>query len=341
MKRLLQHLILPAAFLALCTVPWLSNDYIQYIFNLVLAYVVVAIGLNLLLGFAGQFAFAHAAFMGIGAYTAALLSSRFGVSFFLALPASGLLAMTLGMLVALPSFRLKTVYLAMVTMAFAELVQWVLIQWKTVTLGTDGVSMPWPSVWGHTLQGDKEIYYVILPIAFLAYLFARQLLQSRIGRAFVAVRDNEIVARSCGMNVALVKATAFGVSAFYAGIGGALFALALRFIVPDGFGMFQLILHFSIVLIGGLGSLGGSVIGAVVVTTLPEVLRGFQALQEIIYGVSLVVFMLFMPRGVAGFLQAHGWYPREILIRGWREARADAGYDLATPLFRTGRENRD
>src|SRR3546814_12742521 len=109
--------------------------------------------------------------------------------------------------------------------------------------------MPWPSISGFTVHGDKEIYYVILPVVFLAYLLARQLLQSRVGRAFVAVRENEIVARSCGMNVTLVKAVAFATSAFYAGIGGSLFALALRFIVPDGFGMFQLILHFSIVLI--------------------------------------------------------------------------------------------
>src|SRR3546814_13716648 len=106
--------------------------------------------------------------------------------------------------------------------------------------------------------------------------------------------------------------------------------------------MFQLILHFSIVLIGGLGSLGGSVIGAVVLTTLPEVLRGFQALQEIIYGLSLVVFMLFMPRGIAGFLKTHNWYPREILVRGWRQAWADAGYDAIRPPSRhTPAERKD
>ena len=322
--RLLNYAPL-GTFLALCLVPWAVDSYIQYILNLMLAYVVVAIGLNLLLGFGGQFAFANAAFMGIGAYTTALLMSRLGVSFLIALPAAGLLAAALGLLVALPAIRMKTVYLAMVTMAFAELVQWVLIQWKPVTLGTDGVRVPWPAFFGMTLRGDDKVYYIILAVTCLGYFLARRLMQSRYGRAFVAIRENEIVARCNGIDVTRTKAIVFGVSALYAGIGGGLFALALRFIVPDGYGLFQLVLHFSIVLIGGLGSLFGSVIGAIVLTALPEVLRGLQAWQEIIYGVALVVFVLFMPQGIAGFLKDRGWMPREILVRGWREAAAKDG----------------
>lgn len=311
---------MPLLFVAMCFVPVLTDGYTQYVVNLVLAYVVVAIGLNLLLGYAGQFAFSNAAFMGLGAYTTALATSNFGLSFFLALPLSGVLAAFLGGVVALPSFRLKSVYLAMISMAFAELVQWVFIHWKQVTHGTDGVNVPWPRLAGETIRGDQNIYYVILAVTFLAYFVARQILHSKLGRAFTAIRESEIVASCNGINVPAVKATVFCISAFYAGVGGSLFALALRFIVPDGFGLLQLVLHFSIVLIGGLGSLAGSAIGAIVLTALPELLRGVQGLQELIYGIVLLVFVIFMPKGIAGLLLARGWLPREVLVRGWREA---------------------
>jgi branched-chain amino acid transport system permease protein len=316
----LQQWVLPLTFAAMCFVPLLTDGYTQYIVNLVLAYVVVAIGLNLLLGYAGQFAFSNAAFMGLGAYTTALATADLGLSYFIALPLSGVLAAVLGGIVALPSFRLKTVYLAMISMAFAELVQWIFIHWKRVTHGTDGVSVPWPQLGGEAIRGDQNIYYIILATTFAAYFLARQILQSKLGRAFTAIRENEIVARCNGINVTAVKATLFCISAFYAGIGGSLFALALRFVVPDGFSLLQLVLHFSIVLIGGLGSLVGAVIGAAVLTALPELLRGLQGLQELIYGVVLLVFVIFMPKGIAGLLLRQGWLPREILVRGWREA---------------------
>ena len=299
-------------------VPLFLDNYLQYVLNLVLIYVIIAIGLNLLLGYAGQFAFAHAALMGIGAYTAALLTTRAGLSYWLCLPLSGVVAATIGAAGALPAMRMRRVYLALLTLAFAQLVTWVLINWSSVTLGTDGVDVHSPTLFGWRVHGDKSVFYVILPVTILMYWLGKRIVESHWGRAFVTIRENEIVARCNGINVARTKTVVFALSAFYAGIGGGLYALALGFIVPDSFGLGQLTLHFSIVVLGGLLSLFGAVIGAVLLTTLPEVLRDVQALQEIIYGLVLMLVILWMPQGIAGVLKDWGVLPREILARHWR-----------------------
>lgn len=322
-RDLIHRWFAPAAIGILLLVPLATNSYIQFIINQVIVYVIIAIGLNLLLGYAGQFAFAHAALMGIGAYTAALLMHRLGVTFWIAVPAGGFAAAAIGSLGALPAMRMKRVYLALMTLAIAELIQWVLVHWKVVTLGTDGVKIPHETfLFRFTLASDYHKFYLILAAMVALYVVARRLMESKFGRSLVAIRENEIVAQCNGISIAHTKAAVFAVSAFYAGIGGALFALVLGHIVPDGFGLFQLVVHFSIVVIGGLISMFGSVIGALLLTTLPELLRGVRALQELIYGVLLMVFIIFMPGGIAGFAKQQGWLPDEILVRGWRELRA-------------------
>jgi branched-chain amino acid transport system permease protein len=238
--------------IVLLLAPLATNDYTQYVLNLVLIYVVIGIGLNFLLGYAGQFAFAHAALMGIGAYTTALLSTRLHISFWICLPLSGAVAAAIGAAGALPAMRMRRVYLALVTLAFAQLIVWVLVNWNSVTLGTDGVDVHAPYFFGIRLHGDKRIFYVILPVTALMFWLARRILESHIGRSFVAIRENEIVARCNGIDIARTKTVVFALSAFYAGVGGALYALALGFIVPDSFGLSQLVLHFSIVVLVGL-----------------------------------------------------------------------------------------
>ena len=262
-ERALHRWFAPVLLALLVLLPLVTDRYVQYIVNLVLVYVIIAIGLNLLLGYAGQFAFAHAALMGIGAYTAALLMFRLGVSFWIALPVAGIVATIIGSLGALPALRMKRVYLALVTLAFAELIQWVLIHWKGLTFGTDGVKVAAPMFFGISLKGDHRMFYLLLAVTVLLYVIGKRIVESRIGRSFVAIRENEIVAQCNGINIAWTKGLVFGLSAFYAGIGGALFAVTLGFIVPESFGMFQLVLHFSIVVIGGLISMYGSVLGAV------------------------------------------------------------------------------
>jgi branched-chain amino acid transport system permease protein len=308
----------PLLCVLLLFVPLLTNSYTQYVINLVLIYMILGIGLNFLLGYAGQFAFANAALMAIGAYTTALLTYRLGVSFWICLPLSGIVAAVIGSLGALPAMRMKDVYLALVTLAFAELVIWVLIHWKSVTLGTDGVPVRAPELFGWRVRGDKNVYYVVLACTVFLYWVAKRIVESHLGRAFVSIRENEIVAQCNGINVARYKIMVFALSAFFSGIGGALYALTLGLVVPQSFALFQLIILFSIVVLGGMGSLFGAVIGAIVLTALPELLRDFQAFQEILFGIVLVAVVVFMPRGVAGMLKQLRLLPREVLAQKWR-----------------------
>lgn len=312
-------------WLLLCAVPLFTNGYSQYILNLILVNVTIVVGLNLLLGYAGQFAFSHAALMGIGAYTTSLLASRLGVPFWIGLPLAGVASAVIGSLAALQAMRLKRVYLALVTIAFAQLIIWVLTNWRSVTLGTDGVSLPTPSVFGWGVEGDKRIYFVVLGCTAAMWWLARRILESHVGRAFMAIRENEILAQCSGINVPMTKTVVFALSAFYAGIGGALFALVLGFIVPSSFGLLTLVTQFSAVVLGGQMSLIGSAIGAVLLTSLPELLRDFQGLQEVIYGLVLIACVVAMPGGIAGVLQHLQLLPREVLARHWRELSPDAG----------------
>lgn len=340
MKALLHRAYWPLLFVLLCGVPYLTDGYSQYIVNLVLVYVVVAIGLNFIIGYAGLFAFSNAAFMALGAYFTVLLASRLGVHYFLALPIAGLATGLVGCAVGVPALRVSGLYLAMVTMAFGELVQWTLIHWKSVSGGVDGLTVRAPVLLGMSFRSDGAVFYAGLVVTFVMILLARAILASGLGRAFVAVRESEILARCNGIDVAFVKTAAFGLSAFYAGIGGALMALTLHYISPGGFGIGQTILHFCIIVIGGIGSLAGSIIGALLLTALPELLRETQSLQEIAYGVLLVVFMIFAPRGIAGLLRDVGLLPREILVRNWRAIEAKHGHRdrAARPGESGGRE---
>lgn len=308
------------AFAALALLPLASNSYTQYIWNLILINIIAVIGLNLIIGYAGQFAFAHSAFMGISAYMTALLMAKWGLPFLVTVPVSGVLTALIGCAVGVPALRVRGVYLALTTVAFAEFVQWIFVHWDAVTRGVEGIHVAMPDFL-EGVQRDKGMFYVILPVTFLMIGLAGLILQSKLGRAFAAMRDSEVAAESVGIDLAMTKVTAFALSAFYAGIAGSLYAVALGYVVPQSFALFQVFVLFSMVVIGGMGSLAGSILGAVVLTALPEGLRSTQGVQEIIYGVILTGSIFFMPFGIAGALQRRGWLPREILVRGWREER--------------------
>ncbi len=328
------RLFTPALFVALCLASMATNPYLQYLLNLILVYVVVAVGQMIVLGFAGQFAFANAAFMGIGAYTVALLGSHFGVAYWVSLPTAGVLCSLVGCVVGLPALRLRRVYLGLMTMGFAELCYWLFLHWRDVTLGTDGVKVAAPTFFGIRLDNDGAAFGVIVVVTFAMVLLAKSILVSRYGRAFIAIRENELVARCNGIDVALYKTLAFALSGFYAGIGGGLFALAVRFVAPDTFNLLQVVLHFAIVMVGGVGTLSGALLGAVVLTMLPEVLRGAQSAQEMMYGVLLIGVILFMPKGIAGFLIDRRILPPEVLVRGWREEILEPETVGGTPVVR-------
>jgi branched-chain amino acid transport system permease protein len=306
-------------FLALFGIAFVADAYSQYVINLMLVHIVIVQGLNLILGFAGMFAFAHGAFMGVGAYTSALLMTKLGLPFLLALPAAGVVAALVGCAIGIPAIRVSGLYLAMVTLGFSEIVQWVLKHWKPVTGGTDGISVPPAVFFGVPFRSDFHTFWIIVTVCILMTFLAQGIIRSRLGRAFVAIRDSEIAAECSGINVARTKVFAFAISAFFAGIGGSLFSLTQHYINPENFNLYQTIMQFCMVIVGGASSLTGPFIGAAVLTWVPEILRKAQALQEIGFGLLLIVFVIFVPRGLAGFLIDKGMLPRERY--SWRRSR--------------------
>jgi len=297
-----RRLLWPALLILAALPPFFVNDYVQYILNSILVYAVVAIGFNIVLGYAGQLAFANAAFFGVGAYTTAICMGRWHWPFLPALLSAALVTALVGLVVSLPALRLRAYYLAIVTLAFGELLRWGYIHADWLTLGSSGLPVPAASMFGISLASDRARYWLFLCLTALVLWGSANLLRSRFGRAVVAVRENESAAAAMGIAPALTKIGAFAWSGCVVGIAGAMFALLLGRINPESFDLSQLLLHFSLVMIGGLGSLVGSVAGAVVLTAAPELLRNVAGLEEIVFSLLLIGVLLFMPKGLAGLL---------------------------------------
>jgi branched-chain amino acid transport system permease protein len=285
---------------ALCAAPLVLEQYALYLASLTLVYLIAAIGLNLTLGYAGQISLAHGAFMAFGAYAAALLG-RAGAPFELGLAAGTATAFFWGLMLGFPALRVKHHYLAMVTLGFNIIVFIALRNWQSLTGGSFGILGVARPRWGPILfQTDRAYYYYILAWAALAVGSAHRVLHSRWGRAFRAIRQNEMRAQVVGVNLRSYKLMAFAIGAAYAGIGGALFAPLLTYIDPTAFTLdrsFQLLL---MVVIGGLGRFEGPFIGAAVVTVLPEALRVSQGFYLIVFALAVMLMMLFMPAGLIG-----------------------------------------
>ncbi len=297
-----RRLLWPALLILAALPPFFVNDYVQYILNSILVYAVVAIGFNIVLGYAGQLAFANAAFFGVGAYTTAICMGRWHWPFLAALFAAALVTALVGLVVSLPALRLRAYYLAIVTLAFGELLRWGYIHADWLTLGSSGLPVPAASVFGFSLASDRARYWLFLCLTALVLWGSANLLRSRFGCAVVAVRENESAAAAMGIAPALTKIAAFVWSGGVVGIAGAMFAVLLGRINPESFDLSQLLLHFSLVMIGGLGSLVGSVAGAVLLTAAPELLRNIAGLEEIVFSLLLIGVLLFMPKGLAGLL---------------------------------------
>ncbi len=291
-----------ALLILLVLPPFFVDDYVQFILDLILVYVMVSFGFNIVLGYAGQLAFANAAFFGLGAYTLAICLGRLDWPFPAALFAAAVVGGAAGLLVSLPALRLRAYYLAIITLAFGELLRWTYVHASGLTRGSSGLGVPAISIFGIPVASDRARYWLFLALAGLTLWGSANLLRSRFGRALVAVRGNEAAAAAMGLAPAVVKIGAFAWSGVVVAIGGAMYALLLGRISPESFGLSQLLLHFSIVMIGGLGSLVGSVLGAVILTAAPELLRDIPGLEEIIFSLLLIGVLLFMPKGVAGLL---------------------------------------
>jgi branched-chain amino acid transport system permease protein len=289
------------AFAVLSLVPLWTNNYTQYIVNMIFVYMLVTLGFNIILGYVGRFSFANASFFGIGAYTVGLLMVKGDVSFWVSLPCAGLATAIMGLLIGFPALRLHRYYLAIVTVAFTSLMRFVYIHGGELTYGPSGFDIPYPTLLGIKLSTDKSIYFVVLIAFLLLLVFTKNVVQSKVGRAFLAVKEGETAAEALGINSKQTVLIGFALSGLIVGIAGGLVSIVIRRITPDSFGMLELIKHFIMVVLGGLGSITGSIIGAIIVVILPELLRSIRDYQELIYGVLIVLFVLFAPEGLYGF----------------------------------------
>jgi branched-chain amino acid transport system permease protein len=280
------------------TLPPLFGSYHHYLASLALINVIMAIGLNILTGNAGQISLCNSSFMAIGAYATTYLSTKLGLSYWVALPLGGIVSAIAGFLLGFPALRLRGFYLAVVTLGFLEVSQILIEQLPTITGGVRGISSPRPALLGYALSSDLAFYYVILTITLLTIWCAHSLLRSPTGRAFEAIRTSEAAAQTLAVPLARTKVAAFVISAFFAGIGGGLFASLVRFIDPLEFGVWTSVRHVIFIVVGGLGSISGSIIGAVVLTVLPEVLRAFKEYQEFAFGGLLLAVLILLPHGL-------------------------------------------
>jgi branched-chain amino acid transport system permease protein len=307
--------ILLAVFLVLlAAAPLVASSFWMDVLNRILIAVVAAMGLNILTGFTGQISLGNAAFLAVGAYATAFLAGRLGLPFPLVIPASGIITALVGMIFGVPSLRLKGLYLAVATLAAHFVIEFTAVHWESITGGVNGISIPAAKLGPIELDGDKPLFALLLPVTAGFVLAAKNLFRTKVGKAFVAIRDQDISAEVMGVNVFKYKLLSFGVSSFYVGVAGSLLAYQARIISPENFPITVAIDQLGMIIIGGLGSVLGSVFGAVFVTLLPEVLRLltgalsetfpklyglFAPLKTGLFGLAIVLFLVFEPDGMA------------------------------------------
>lgn len=277
-----------------------TGGYLIAVVQFALIYVVFVSGLNIFMGFTGQVSFGHSAFAAISGYTSAVLTATYGWQ---PLPAAalGLVgALACALIVGYPVLRLRGHYLAMATLAIGLIAYAVAVQWQSVTQGYMGISgIPPIGIGSFTIESDRGLLAFLAICAGVSVLAARGIRRSRLGRALVAVAGSEQAAQALGINVARYKLISFVISAAYAAIAGSLFVHAIGFVSPEVFGLQMVVLTFTMLYIGGIGTLSGPVFGAIIVSLLPETLRDFKTYQDMVYGVALIVILIYAPRGLA------------------------------------------
>jgi len=319
---------------ALITFPLIAPNYYIYMANYMAINVIVTVGLNILVGYTGQISLGHAGFFAIGAYGTVLLMTALHLPFLLAIVVAAFIAAFFGFVLGLPALRLEGPYLAIATLGFGMAITQVIGRWQ-VFGGRMGLETPNLTFGPYVLESDRQLYFLIVSIAFLLILAARNLMKTRVGRAFIAIRDSDIAAETMGVNLVFYKTLAFAVSAFYAGIAGGLFAFLLGFINPSTFNFILSIYFLAFVIVGGLGSIFGSIMGGMVMTWLLLVLdkvqdlpylgtvlisfsenwmtlSGLPNIASIVFGLIVVLLVVFEPLGLFGF-----WIRTKIYWKTW------------------------
>src|SRR5437868_4921335 len=271
--------VIALAVLFVLIIPLAVHEYYLSILNLIFIAIVGALGLNILVGYTGQISVGHAAFMSVGAYTAANLAVRLGLPFWITLPAGGLMAALIGVVVGIPSLRIKGLYLAIATLASQLIIEWIINHTPAISGGAQAsIEVPRPVLFGVGLKTQGELYFFLLFFAVIAVIATLNIVRSRIGRAFVAIRDQDIAAEIIGINIFRYKLLAFAISSFYAGVCGVLYTYYFGIANYEAFQIVVSIDYLAMIIIGGLGSVLGSVLGAIFVTMLPIAIRLFVEL---------------------------------------------------------------
>jgi branched-chain amino acid transport system permease protein len=302
-------LILTILLVVACALPFLVSNYRTFQFTLVLVYAIALLGLNVLTGYNGQISLGHGAFYAIGAYTAAILMEKLGAPYWATLPAAGAVCLVAGFLFGLPALRLEGLYLALATFALGVSMPQ-LLKYHHLEAWTGGVqgiviAKPEPPAVltnaGLPINADQWLYFFALAVTILMFALGRNLMRGRVGRALIAIRDHAIAAEAMGVNNALYKSLAFGVSAMYTGIAGALGAIAVQYVAPDSFNIFLSIVFLVGIVVGGLASISGALYGALFIQFVPNIADDIsKAAPWAIFGVIMIAFVYLMPTGVAG-----------------------------------------
>lgn len=288
------------AILALMPV-FVRQSYYMGILCRILLYATLAGSLNAINGYSGQTCIGHAGFFCIGAYCEAILATRLGLSFWMVLPIAGIVTAIFGGVVALPTLKMKGIYLSIVTLGFSEIVRLVALNWEGLTGGPMGIKgIPVPTIFGMQFSGSKTYYYIFLAIAVLFVFITGRVIRSRVGRAWTAIREDELAAKSLGVQTPFYKATNFMYGAFWAGIAGAAYAPYVRFIDSTMFSLDEGFNILSMVIIGGQGTLVGPVVGSVIVNLLTELLRPIGQWRMVAYGMLIILMMWWRPQGLVG-----------------------------------------
>ena len=314
MRNLLELRFLPpiAVGAVFVSIPWFfPSAYYYRVGALVFIFALAVAGLNLLMGFAGQVSLGHAGFLGIGAYSVAIGPAHFGVPSWLCLFAGAALSAAVAFLVGRPILRLKGQYLAVATLGFGLLVAIVLTNEASLTGGPDGMTVPRLSVFGWSVRGSVVWYWVAGTTFVVGFVLALNVMESPTGRALQAIHDSEIAARVLGIDVARKKLTVFIISAVYASVAGSYLALFNGHVTPDVAGFLRSIELVAMVVLGGMGSILGSLVGAGLLVVLPQTLTIFHEYEQALLGLILIVFMIFLRRGIVPSLAA--------IIAGWRK----------------------
>jgi branched-chain amino acid transport system permease protein len=287
------------AFLVI--LPFFLNDYYRDIMTLTCIYIVLALGLNIIVGQAGLLHLGYVAFYAIGAYTYAIMSTRFGLSFWPGLVAGAATAAVFAVMLGSPILRLRGDYFAIVTLGLGEITRIILNNWDSMTGGPNGISQVGrPVLAGYVFHTTYDFYYLILFMTVGTVYAMKRIMVSRIGRAWIAIREDEIAAEAMGINTFRLKLLAFVLGSAWAGLTGVFFAAKMAFVSPESFTFFESVMILCMVVLGGMGSIPGIILGALLLITLPEVFRDFQDYRMLAFGAALVLMMVFRPQGLLG-----------------------------------------